>query len=521
MKLDAVESTIDLNLGGRFNASGLTNANIVVTSAQAQNIRHILSGTLTGNINYSFPNNGSFYIVTNNCTGAFSVTLLNAGGGAGIVIPQGSTITVFVNPDVPEIENVTSSGSSSPGVTFSLPTSSGTNTITATFSPAVAALTAGTVVTFIAANSITGAATFSPNGLTAKAITKWGAVALQGNEIVANAIVMLGYDGTQWQLLSSIPILTVRWGGTAGGTANALALTPAPAAAALITGMGHVFVAASANTAATPTLAVSGLAAKNITKFGTATVNPGDINANGLTFVVYDGTQFQLISSIEDDGTPKWGGTSAGSATVQTFSLPTTPGAYKTGMVVRWASGFASGAGLTINVNSLGAKTVVGPNGGAIIAGSFALNQILEAVYTGTQFQLTGGNSGVLTVKRNGGGSPFTASGTYTPSAGMLYCFVRLQAPGGGSGGTPSDAGNFSVSGGGGSGGYAERLLTAAQIGASQTVTIGAVGAAGTSGANAGGTGGTTSLGALLSATGGVGGAAGVQSSTTAQSAGG
>ena len=110
----------------------------------------------------------------------------------------------------------------------------------------------------------------------------------------------------------------------------------------------------------------------------------------------------------------------------------------------------------------------------------------------------------VKTVKRQ----TFTSSGTYTPSAGMLYCFVRLQAPGGGSGGIQSAGSANGATGGAGAGGYAERLLTAAQIGASQTVTIGAVGAAGVGATpTGGGTGGTTSLGTLLSATGGAGSA--------------
>ena len=58
IKLDAVESIIDLNLGGRFNANVAGAANVTVTTAQAQNVRHILTGLLTGNIQYIFPNGG-------------------------------------------------------------------------------------------------------------------------------------------------------------------------------------------------------------------------------------------------------------------------------------------------------------------------------------------------------------------------------------------------------------------------------------------------------------------------------
>lgn len=99
----------------------------------------------------------------------------------------------------------------------------------------------------------------------------------------------------------------------------------------------------------------------------------------------------------------------------------------------------------------------------------------------------------------------FTASGTYTPTTGMVYCTVRGIGGGGGGGGAAAGGGQGGSGAGGGSGGYSEITLTATTVGASQTVTIGAAGAAGSSGA--GGTGGDTSLGTLLVAKGGVGGA--------------
>lgn len=122
---------------------------------------------------------------------------------------------------------------------------------------------------------------------------------------------------------------------------------------------------------------------------------------------------------------------------------------------------------------------------------------------------------GIVAVKKQ----TFTANGTYTPSAGMVYCMVEAIG-GGASGGFhvgPSTAG-----GGGGGGGVTQSLLTAAQIGASKTVTIGAGGASGGTSANNydGTSGGDTSLGTLViakggtkglgaSATGGAGGVAG------------
>lgn len=103
----------------------------------------------------------------------------------------------------------------------------------------------------------------------------------------------------------------------------------------------------------------------------------------------------------------------------------------------------------------------------------------------------------------------FTSSGTYTPTAGMLYCTIECVGGGGGGGGVTKVA--TAASGGGGAGGYSRISVSAATIGVSQAVTIGAAGAAGAAGNNNGGTGGTTSVGAIVSATGGLGGTFGSQ----------
>jgi hypothetical protein len=99
----------------------------------------------------------------------------------------------------------------------------------------------------------------------------------------------------------------------------------------------------------------------------------------------------------------------------------------------------------------------------------------------------------------------FLNSGTYTPATGLVFAIVRMVGGGGGSGSCTGVALGNGATGGGGSGGYLEALLTKAQIGASQAVTIGLPGIAGTGGGANGGQGGTTSLGTLLSCTGGAG----------------
>jgi hypothetical protein len=90
----------------------------------------------------------------------------------------------------------------------------------------------------------------------------------------------------------------------------------------------------------------------------------------------------------------------------------------------------------------------------------------------------------------------FTSNGTYTRS-GTDVNQVHVICVGAGGGGT-----SYNI--GGGAGGYAEGLFTAAQVGTSQSITVGT----GTSGAayySNIGAGGTTSFGGLLSASGGYG----------------
>jgi hypothetical protein len=79
----------------------------------------------------------------------------------------------------------------------------GTDTIVATAALGMTALAAGQVFRFITAGANTGAVTININGIGAKAITKNGTVALVADDLVADALVQIAYDGTQFQLSTS------------------------------------------------------------------------------------------------------------------------------------------------------------------------------------------------------------------------------------------------------------------------------------------------------------------------------
>ena len=107
----------------------------------------------------------------------------------------------------------------------------------------------------------------------------------------------------------------------------------------------------------------------------------------------------------------------------------------------------------------------------------------------------------------------FTASGTYTPTAGKSTFLAVVTGGGGGGGGS-----NFDFNGGaGGGGGTGFRLYTSTEMGSTAAITFGSGGAGGTyeeAGPASGGNGGTSQVdpsgtGLTLAGYGGVGGSAG------------
>lgn len=79
---------------------------------------------------------------------------------------------------------------------------SGTDTYTATLTPALTAYTAGNCFLVKFANANTGASTINFNGLGAKTLKKAGA-ALAASDIINNGVYLIGYDGTDFHLLGA------------------------------------------------------------------------------------------------------------------------------------------------------------------------------------------------------------------------------------------------------------------------------------------------------------------------------
>lgn len=113
-------------------------------------------------------------------------------------------------------------------------------------------------------------------------------------------------------------------GGTVGGTANAITLTPTPALGAYFASDMRTFLPSASNTSGTVTVAVSGLATRNIKKFiGGAVVllAVGDLIVSEPAIIIDDGTQYILLN-------PKTYAQGADVASATTTNLDTTTGDY-------------------------------------------------------------------------------------------------------------------------------------------------------------------------------------------------
>lgn len=164
--------------------------------------------------------------------------------------------------------------------------------------------------------------------------------------------------------------------------------------------------------------------------------------------------------------------------------------------------------------------------------GSDTINGLANAVLSSPSARIileSNGSTRWAVISRSANVRLFSASTTYVPTPGLTKASVYLVGGGGGGGGGALQAAAAACSGGSGGGGagYFYGTFAAAQIGASQTLTIGAGGTAGAAASTssaaggAGGVGGTTSFGSLAKASGGGGGAGGQLASNSGGGGGG
>ena len=86
-----IQNTFSVTL---LNLNVAGSSNVTETSAQAQNIIQNCTGVLTGNISVIVPAVVQMYIVSNNTTGSYTLTVKTA-SGTGIAVSQGSTAILY------------------------------------------------------------------------------------------------------------------------------------------------------------------------------------------------------------------------------------------------------------------------------------------------------------------------------------------------------------------------------------------------------------------------------------------
>jgi len=175
------------------------------------------------------------------------------------------------------------------------------------------------------------------------------------------------------------------------GSTDTYAITVTPALTAYVTGQVFTFKANTLNTGAC-TLNVSGLGAKSIVKSYNLALETGDIKANQLVMVQYDGTNMQMISDsafikISQDGHEIYAA-DAGANDTYVITLAPVPAAYVTGMVVNFKANTINTGACTINVNGLGAKSIVKSYNVALEDGDIKAGQDVQLIYDGTNFQM-------------------------------------------------------------------------------------------------------------------------------------
>lgn len=319
--------------------------------------------------------------------------------------------------------------------------------------PAPTALTAGRVFRVLIAynNTNTGNATLNVNSLGNVNILNPDGSSLYASQIVAGAISVFIYDGTNFQLMSQAhPTINKRGDTIAGnlvvaGNLSSTAVISATQASGVATGLllqtnnqtrwyiskysdvesgtyggSSLVISSYDNTGTFIANVVSISRATGVVSFSSIPTAPtatlGDSSTNlATTAFIQKAIQIGAAVYAVDTGT------------VNSLVVTTTPSftTYAAGTAIRVKLAATNTGNCVINPNGLGAKSILNPDGTQISAGQCIAGAILELVFDGTNFQLTSSNtsavstyggtmSGLLTLKAN-----IRADGAFTLSRGM------------------------------------------------------------------------------------------------------
>lgn len=331
--------------------------------------------------------------------------------------------------------------------------STGNNSIVATFSTVPAALTAGlTLRVKKNGNTNTGAATLNPNGLGAVAIVHNDLSATIAGDLPANGTFTVVYDGANFVLQGASAGISAtqlqqqsgNYGPDSSATANALvvALSPAPANLAAIQDAPIRILKSSTANTGTCSLALNGFAVTPIVWGDGSPMGVGDLPANSLFTVSYDGINFvmqsvpfvpPMFADIQAQTGNYVADTGSGS-NIYVVTLNPALLAPVIGMPIRTRIAHSNTGASTLNVNGLGAVAIHDSLGNALKANALRAGMIAEFYYDGTVYQLAV-PAFVGTISANGDyilpGGLWLQWGTVTfsPSGGTAFFNVSFNFP--------------------------------------------------------------------------------------------
>lgn len=341
-----------------------------------------------------------------------------------------------------------------------------TNAYVITPNPGITAYAAGQIFTFKAANANSGASTLNVNGLGVKNIKKSVSSDLTTGDIPLNGIILVEYDGTNFQLLITqpgVPVIDIQtfiaggtWtmpsgakmikvigvgGGGGGGATSTTTTGPLLGGGGGGSGFDYSILASMISSPVTITIGAGG--AGGIASSNTAP-SAGGNSSFGSYFTFYGGGCSANAAGSNATGGGGGGGVkSAGSnASGATGGTGGNPLGATSGANDSTFGGGAGGLGSSTTGSTLGGGSIYGGGGGG--GGGGTADNGGSSIYGAG-----GGGGGSLTAGGVGGTSVFAGAGGIGGSnaAGGNGVF-----PGGGGGGAGSNSATFK-NGGAGAGG--------------------------------------------------------------------
>ena len=314
------------------------------------------------------------------------------------------------------------------GINSQLSSVAGTNSITATATPTLTAYATGAIYSFIAANTNSGAATLSIDGLTATSITKNGSVALSAGDIQSGKMMLVEYDGTTFQLVNNIVYGGSITNGNIVSLTSPLGVANGGTGASTLTSNNVILGNGVAAVQFVAPGSSGNVLASNGTTWSSTTIQTGFSNVQVFTS---SGT-FTVPAGITRAKVTVVGGGGSGASGVG-------GGGGGGGTAIEIVTGLTPGGTVTVTVGG--------------VAGTSSFGAYCSATGGATVASIVGGAGGVgsggdINLSGSGGGGGGTGSGFSVYGVGGSSSFG-----GGGYGGVNTAGGNGGNYGGGGAGG--------------------------------------------------------------------